>query len=80
MEITDLNESLVAAFERVAKAFPLRIAVGSEVCPFGQREATMTAVAKEDVASGGMALSYAKRHFDFAFWMRDEQLVVEDDA
>src|SRR5262249_14604810 len=30
VEAPDFDESLVAAFERVAKAFPLRIALGSE--------------------------------------------------
>ena len=31
VEAPDFDESLVAAFERVAKAFPSRIALGSEV-------------------------------------------------
>ena len=30
VEAPDFDESLVAAFERVAKAFPLRVALGSE--------------------------------------------------
>jgi amino acid adenylation domain-containing protein len=43
LDVTDFNESLVAAFERAAKAFPLRIAVGSEVCQKTYKELNETA-------------------------------------
>jgi amino acid adenylation domain-containing protein len=39
----DFDESLVIAFERVAKAFPLRIALGSEVCQTTYKELNETA-------------------------------------
>src|SRR5215471_7203090 len=40
---TDFDESLVAAFERVAKAFPFRIAFGSKVYRTTYKELNETA-------------------------------------